>query len=232
MKRIVGVYIFFLLVLSLIPAADSYLYGEFTYNMNMDLKRDPFQGSTIEDLDPRPGGDYEEQIYRFLLEEARWIFSAMIYGLDIQYTPSDLGRQVDRLYIAELKAQIPFGDPQLLFYDTYVEDNLFHAFARYELDPNQKRRLEYWDSGVFESGSSYGYWPYFEENSRINAIKDGIRIALENQLKPEIFNKPQKIEAEVLLRDCPLLSVDSGKNRAFVKIRSHFKNLQSYRVNN
>jgi hypothetical protein len=232
MKRFIGLWAFLLLPLFSLAATEPYLYGEFIYNMNMDLKRDPFQGSSMEDFEARPGEDYEEQILRFLLEEARWTFSAMIYGLDVQYTPSDISRQVDRLYVAELKAQIPFGDPQLFFYDTFIEDKIFHAFARYEVDTYQKRRLEYWESGVFESGASYGYWPYFGENSRINAIKDGIRIALENQLKPEIFNKPQMIEAEVLLRDCPLISVDSGKNRAFVKIRSNFKNLQSYRVNN
>ncbi|MBN2657016.1 MAG: hypothetical protein JXR86_08140 [Spirochaetales bacterium] len=223
--------ILFFLTLAL-HGAEPFLLGEFVYNMNLDLKSTPFPGMTTEEFENKPGEDYEEQIYRTLLEEARWVFSAMIYGLTVSYTPSDIAREVDRLYDAELTARIPFGDSRLHVYDTFVEDNVFHAFIRYELDPYQKRRVEYWESGVFDSGASYGYWPYFGENSRINAIKDGIRIALENQLKPEIYNKPRQIEAEVILRECPLISVDSGKNRAFVKIRSHVKNLQTYRVNN
>lgn len=215
-----------------LPAVEPFLHGEFVYNMNLDLKSAPFPGMSTEEFEARPDEDYEEQIFRSLLEEARWVFSAMIYGLTVSYTPSDIAREVDRLYDAQLMAEIPFGDKRLKIYDTFVEDNIFHAFIRYELDPYQKRRVEYWESGVFDSGASYGYWPYFEEDSRINSIRDGIRIALENQLKPEIYNKPRQIEAEVILRECPLITVDSGKNRAFVKIRSNVKNLQAYRVNN
>jgi len=221
-----------LFYLTSLSAAEPFLYGEFVYNMNFDLKTAPFPGMSAEEFEARSDEDYEDQVYRSLLEEARWIFSAMIYGLTVIYTPSDLARDVDRLYDARLKAQIPFGDPRLYIYDTFVEDNVFHAFVRYELDPYQKRRVEYWESGVFGSSASYGFWPYFEEGSRINAIKDGIRVALENQLKPEIFNKPREIEAEVILRECPLITVDAGQNRAFVKIRSNVKNLQAYRVNN
>jgi len=221
-----------LFLLTSLEAVEPFLYGELVYNMNLDLKAAPFPGMSAEEFEARPDEDYEDQIYRSLLEEARWIFSAMIYGLTVNYTPSDLARNVDRLYEARLRAQIPFGDPRLDIYDTFVEDNVFHAFVRYELDPYQKRRVEYWESGVFDSGASYGFWLYFEEGSRINAIKDGIRVALENQIKPEIFNKPRQIEADVILRECPLITVDAGKNRAFVKIRSDIKGLQAYRVNN
>lgn len=200
--------------------------------MGLDLKINPFNGQTPDQFEGKPGEGYEEDILRNMLEESRWVFSAMIYGLDIVYTPSDIARQVERFYQADLKAEIPFGDPGLEIYDTYLEDNVFHAFIRYKLNSSQSRRLEYWNSGVFDSAASYGYFPFFGENSRIEAIKDGIRIALENQLKPEIYNKPESIEGEVILRECPLLSVDAGKYRAFVKIRSNIEIVRSYRGSN
>lgn len=229
-KYLLGLFLF--LMPFVLSGTGPYLDGEFIYNLNLDLQSPPFPGMTTEEFEAEPGEEYEEQVYRFLLEEARWIFSAMIYGLEVQYTPSDISREVDRLYNAELLAEISFGDPRLEIYDTYLENNFFHVFIRYELDSFQERRIDYWNSGLFESGSAYGYHPYFEDNSRINAIKDGIRIALENQLKPEVFNKPGLIEAEVLLRESPLISLDAGRNRAHVKIRSNFKNIQHYRVNN
>lgn len=227
--------LFFLVLLGLSVqgfASGPYLNGEFVYNLNLDFKSATFPGMSVEDFESAPGEDYEERIMKFLLEEARWIFSAMIYGADVQYTPSDKARGVDRFYTVELKAEIPFGDSRLEIYDTFLENGYFHVFARYELDTYQERYRDYWSSGLFDSVSAYGYFPYFEENSRINAIKEGIRVALENQLKPEVFNKPGMIEAEVLLSHSPLLSVDKGQNRAFVKIRSNIKSVRHYRVNN
>lgn len=200
--------------------------------MNLDLKTNPFPGISIDDFERKPGDDYERQVVEVLFEEARWIFSAMIYGLQIRYTPSDIKRSVDRFYEAELLAEIVSGDPRLEVYDTFLEDNQVHLFIRYNPDSYQKRRMEYWNSGVFESASAYGTYPLFSENSRILAIKDAIRIALENQLKPDEYNKPSLIEAEVLLRNSPLISINAGHNRAFVRIRTNIKNVQHYRVNN
>jgi len=212
--------------------ADPYIYGEFIYNLNLDLKSNPFPGISTDDFEQKPGDDYERQVIEDLLEEARWIFSAMIYGLKISYTPSDISRSVARFYEAELLAEIVYGDPGLEVYDTFLEDNHFHLFIRYKPDIYQQRRIEYWKSGVFESAAAYGTFPLYSENSRISAIKDAIRIALENQLKPEEFNKPSLIEAEVLLRISPHISIDAGHNRAFVRLKTDIKNVHHYRVNN
>lgn len=212
--------------------ADRYLYGEFVYNLNLDLRSNPFPGLSTDDFEAKPGDDYEREVIESLLEEARWIFSAMIYGLKIRYTPSDLSRSVDRLYETELLAEIAYSDPRLEVYDTFLEDNQFYLFIRYQPDSYQQRRIDYWDSGVFESSSAYGTAPLFGEDSRITAIKEAIRIALENQLKPNEFNKPRMIEAEVLLRSSPVFSIDAGHNRAFVRMRTDIKNVQHYRVNN
>ncbi len=212
--------------------ADPYIYGEFIYNLNLDLSSNPFPGLSVEDFNIQAGEEYERDVIKSLLEEARWIFSAMIYGLKITYTPSDLSRSVDRLYEAELLAEIAYGDQRLEVYDTSLEDNQFYLFIRYKPDSYQQRRIDYWGSGVFESSAAYGTSPLFSNNSRVNAIKDAIRIALENQLKPDEFNKPRMIEAEVLLRGSPVISIDAGHNRAFVRIRTDIKNVQHYRVNN
>lgn len=216
----------------MVLSADPYILGEFVYNLNLDLSSNPFSDMSAEDFDVHPGENYEWEVMTSLMEEARWIFSAMIYGLKITYTPSDLSRSVNSLYKAELLAEIAFGDPRLEVYDTSLEDNQFYLFIRYKPDIYQQRRIDYWGSGVFESSAAYGTSPLFDENSRINAIKDAIRIALENQLKPDEFNKPRMIEAEVLLRASPVISIDAGHNRAFVRIRTDIKNVQHYRVNN
>lgn len=222
----------FILFSGSLLTADPYLYGEFVYNLNLDLRSNPFPGMSPSDFEKNPGDDYEREVMTSLLEEARWVFSAMIYGLSVTYTPSDISRSVDRFYETELVAEIPFGDPRLEVYDTFLEDNHFFLFIRYKPDVHQQRRIDYWDSGVFESAAAYGKYPLYSENSRISAVKDAIRVALENHLKPQEFNKPSLIEAEVLLRGSPLISIDAGHNRAFVRIRTNIKNVQHYRVNN
>ena len=212
--------------------SQDYISGEFVYNINLDLRNSPFDGMETEEFENTISADYERELIEKILEEARWVFSAMIYGLDVVYSPSDLSRDVDRNYDANLLAEIQFGDPNLEVYDTFLEENIFHLFIRYKLNAYQSRRINYWDSGIFDSVSAYGRYPLYSDDSRINSIKDAIRIALENLLKPEEFNKPSLIEAEVLLRNSPSISIDAGYNRAFVKLRTEIKNVQHYLGNN
>ncbi|MDA3810331.1 MAG: hypothetical protein PF518_08380 [Spirochaetaceae bacterium] len=193
----------------------------------------PFSENTgIEEFENAITEDYEHQVIKRMLEEARWLFSGMIYGYKVTYTPSDISRSVDRFYKIETLAELQFGDPRLELYDTFHEENIYHLFFRYRLDTYQQKRIDYWNSGVFDSASSYGRYPLFGENSRINSVKDAIRLSLESLLKPEEFNKPSLIEAEVLLRNIPSISIDAGVNRAFVKLRVDIKNVQHYLTNN
>lgn len=186
----------------------------------------------MEEFENKFSENYEQEVIKILLEEARWVFSGMIYGFHVEYTPSDLSRSVERFYELVPLAQIPFGDPRLEVYDTFFEENLFHLFIRYKPDVSQQRRIDYWNSGVFDSASAYGVSPLYGKNGRIEAIKDAIRISLENLLKPEEYNKPSLIEADVLLRGSPFSSIDSGHNRAFVRLRVDIKNVQHYGTNN
>jgi hypothetical protein len=219
-------------VLAISLRADPYIYGEFVYNLNIDNRITPFPEMGTDEFEKTVTDDYEKKVITMLLEEARWVFSGMIYGFSVEYTPSDISRSVDRFLEILPLAQIPFGDPGLEVYDTYLEDNLFRLFIRYQPDVSQQRRIDFWQSGVFESASAYGYSPLFSDDGRINSIKDAIRISLENVLKPEEFNKPSLIEADVLLRTSPSITVDAGRNRAYVKLRVDIKNVQHYLTNN
>ena len=218
---IIGATIFCLIAFSL--KADPYISGEFIYNLDGEM-RNPF--------DPELSIENEKEIIRKMLEEARWVFSGMIYGFDIVYTPSDISRSVPRYYKIEPIGEIRFGDKYLEIVDTFLENRILHLFIRYKLDEYQKGRIEYWNSEVFTSSSAYGESLIFNKNSRIKAIEDAMRLSLESLLKPEVFNKPSLIEAQVLIRSTPYMSLNAGHNRAFVKLRVAIKNVQYYGGNN
>ncbi len=221
-----------LLFLSFSSRAEELLYGEFIHNLNMDMRGGAFEENIPEDFDSVLLDDYEKEIIENLLEEARWVFSGMIYGFSVEYTPSDRSRAVNRYYNIEPLSQIKRGDPRLEIYNTFIENRKLHLFIRYKLDDYQYKRIVYWNSGVFSSVAAYGTAPYFSEDSRINAIKDAIRISLENYLKPLEYNKPRLIEGEVLLRNSPSITISTGDNRAFVNVRLNIKNVQHYYLNN
>ena len=200
--------------------AESYLSGEFIYNLDIDMIGDPFESPNQ--------SEYERIVINKLLEEARWVFSGMIYGFDIVYTPSDRSRAVEQFYQIDPIAQINSEDSALEVYDTFMEGHTLHLYLKYKLNEYQSRRIEYWNSGVFTSAAAFGKSPLYEENSRISSVEDAIRVSLESILKPEEFNKPSIIEAQVLLRYSPSISIDAGHNRAFVKLRVDIKNVQHY----
>ena len=88
----------------------------------------------------RPGGEtreipsrpeIERAVLDALLEDARWIFSAMIYGLRITWRPPAASRGVqEALDIAPI-ALIPRGDPNLSVVQAAQDQGFIHVLLEY-----------------------------------------------------------------------------------------------------
>lgn len=84
----------------------------------------------------------EQAVLDTLLEDARWIFSAMIYGLRITWRPpaASMGVQ-EALDIAPI-ALIPRGDPNLSVVQVTEDEGLIHVLLEYSPAASQRRRRE------------------------------------------------------------------------------------------
>lgn len=172
---------------------------------------------------PQEGEEYpitKEIAAKRALEEARFVFSGMIFGFRFIYTPSDRTRQVKEIFNLELLHQIPWGDPGLIPRDVMPRENQFIFRIRYNLSDHHIYRLESWmsnihpvSSGIGESVVAFGY------KEKLTAIREGVKAAIRSYGREGTLNKPREMSGEVLLVEPPYIVLDGGSYLAKVKIK-------------
>ncbi len=166
-----------------------------------------------------------------LLKEVRWVISGMIYGFDFVYRPSDNKRAVEEIFQAELKAEIPQGDPALRVRETRIEEDRVFLDIRYLLRGSQELMRRSWMSNTLPDCEGTGKGRYFTgPEEKITAYKEGMKNAIREYLRARKYNKPKEIRGELLLYEIPRVIIKSGDYLAWVKIKLSIKEIKDYRV--
>ena len=164
-----------------------------------------------------------------LLEEARYVFSGMIYGFSFAYTPSDTLRSVEEQFTIEPIAQIPWGDPGLTVMDTREAEDRVFVRIRYFLNEYQDPWISMWQSNTLPTNSAFGEAPLYRgPENRIEAINQGVKQAVRNYLRQRVYNKPKSITGEVVLQAPPRIVIKAGAYRATVDVKMKFEEVRPY----
>ena len=188
------------------------------------------------ELDPfvAEEGEYpltEAEIIRRALEEARTVFSAMVYGYRFFYVPSDVRRGVSEEFVLEPVAEIPWGDPGLSFAQGRVVGNLYFALVRYRLAGHQLKRLESWMSNSFPSAKGEGRSNILGgRESKIDSLGEAAKNAIRTHFREKVRNKPKSISGEIVFLAPPYSYIDAGSYVSTVTIKIDPAELVPYRV--
>jgi hypothetical protein len=173
----------------------------------------------------------EAAAYRQLFEEARLIFSGMIYGYSFTYVPLDKTRRVPELLDIKPIAEIPAGDKNLRYVSGDIADNRLYGRFTYTLAGFQSARLESWRTIAVPAEIGRGEGKVYagaegKKASREQAIKEALR----NYLRPRVFNKPREIRGEAVFLESPIMSLQAGTYRSTVKVKINVKEIVPYSV--
>lgn len=172
-----------------------------------------------------------EQVITHLLQEARFVFSGMIYGFEFSYTPYDSAREVPDQFELTPIAEIPWGDPNLKVLDTRVENDLLHVRITYSPAEYQSQRYHAWSSNILDSATGQGTASYYDGiDSRMSAMKDAIKSAIRDYARARVYNKPKQITGTLSLVGAPRIIVDSGKYIATANIHLQISRIVPYTV--
>lgn len=164
-----------------------------------------------------------------LLEEARYVFSGMIYGFSFEYTPSDTLRNVEEYFTIEPIAQIPWGDSGLTVMDTREAEERVYVRIRYFLNDYQEPWITMWQSNTLPANSAFGEAPVYRGvENKIEAINRGIKQAVRNYLRQRVYNKPKKITGEAVLQAPPRIVIKAGAYRAAVDVKMKLDEVRPY----
>ena len=198
---------------------DPILVGEFWVEL------DPF-------VETKEGSQLtRKEAHTRILEEARFVFSGMIYGFTFLYTPYDATRRVAELFTFETVAQIPWGDPALSIVETRLDGNFLRAYVRYLPADHQLRWFRMMRSNIYHNATALGKASIFAgTDAKYDAIAQAAKEAIRAHLRPRILNKPKEVRGSVVFVEAPYILIDAGEYVAKVSLRINVDEIIPYRV--
>ncbi len=194
------------------------LYGTFWYEA---------EPMTIEGAQYGPPS--QDEAIKEMLEEARFVFSGMIYGFSFVYTPSDKARGVEEVFTLEPAAVIPWGEDGMQIRDTWEEEGIVRVSVSCSLEEHQKLRIQLWAANTFPAARGTGSVYYFAgPTEKITAHKEAMKEAIRGYLRKRIYNKPKEIRGRLVLREVPNCRYASGEYVSTVRIKIDFEEIVEY----
>jgi hypothetical protein len=171
----------------------------------------------------------EEEAVKRVLEEARYVISAMLYGFRFVYTPYDAKRQIDEFFTLDAVATIPWGDPSLIINSSRVENKKLLVNIRYRVNEYQEPWLRSWESVALATSSGMGAKPmYVGYGQRLAAIEDALREAVRAYLRGIVYNKPREVRGTLVLKKKPVIRIESGNYLVSVQIALQLDEIVPY----
>jgi len=179
------------------------------------------QGELWLPLDPIAPGELETRTpdndkLDALLAEMRTVFSGMIYGWSFTYKPSDKARNAKEVLDVKPIFEIQQGSRRVEVAQTRFDtkNSVLTVLFRYRMADFEAGRRKSWSGFNLDQCSGTGFSPVVDRyESRVEALRQALKEAVRNLLRPKYGNKPQEIKGEALLRQVPLYSIDAGRYR-------------------
>jgi hypothetical protein len=166
---------------------------------------------------------HETDAYQELLEEARLIFSGMIYGYTFTYIPLDKAHGVNELLEIKPVAEIAWGDKNLKFVSGDFADNRLYGRFTYTLAGFQNARRESWQT--LGEGKQY-----LGADGKKLSREQAVKAAGRNFLRPRLFNKPREIRGEIVFLESPQMNIDAGAYVSLVKVKINIREIIPYSI--
>jgi len=182
-----------------------------------------------------PAGPLEPEVYdenaaiRLLLEEASYVFSAMIYGFEFVYIPMDVARAVSEEFTLTPVHSIKWGDPALTVVGGRYKEGRYDAELRYAVSEAQIPWIRSWETNILPAVSAVGMGDLNKgKEGKIQAIENTVKEAVRNYLRPRIYDKPRRISGRARLAAVPYITMDSGKFIAKARITLQIEEVLEY----
>lgn len=174
-----------------------------------------------------------EEARRRVLEEAREILTAMIYGLEFSYTPADAARKTSEEFRLFPIAEIRWGDGQMRIAEAEIREKRLFARVYYDLEDFQSARRRAWESNTIPTATGSGEHSLFTASSpegKRRSLEAALKDAIRNHLRPVLFNKPREIKGELLLWQEPQIIIASGAYLTRLKVKLQVKEIRPHSI--
>ena len=206
---------------------------EFTDTMLQGELWLPFQAMSPGEIEKRVP---DQEKLDALLEEMQTVFSGMVYGWSFQYRPAAPERNVpEYLDVTPLGRIVgTTGDAKTarayaISTRTDETTGILTVTFRYLLQPYESARRQAWGAFNLDQAAGIGRAKAVDRlESRLDALRQAVKEAVRNLLRPKIYNKPQEVKGEVLLREVPRYSLQAGQYVCAARFQVRLLNVREY----
>lgn len=158
-----------------------------------------------------------------MLEEARFVFSGMLYGFQFEYQPYDAKRQVSEQFNLTPLAQLAVGDSRLKILKVSQKNNVFTALCRLVLTDKELERRQERNFMAMQYSQGLGRGKSLNNiTGRHEAIADSMREAVRAYARKKRRNKPLRVWGQIFLKEAPITAFNRGafeaKSKTLLKI--------------
>jgi hypothetical protein len=171
-----------------------------------------------------------DEATRTLLEEARTVYSAIIYGYDFSWRPADPSRKAVDSFTMTPAGAIPWGDPDMEFRETRRDESSLYLRVRYLVKPFEQARLEAWTRNDRTDASGTGTASYFDGPSgKLKAFSEACKAAIRDMARGVALNRPSMVTGRFVVSEMPRVIVRSGLYQYTVRLKLQLDGIDSYR---
>lgn len=171
----------------------------------------------------------EDRAIRRILEEARQVFSGMVYGYRFRYVPDRRGHGVTPVFELDPIAEIAWGDERMRVAQGREAEGRVYAVVRYRLRDFQQARYEAWQSRRLSPSTGTGQVRTAEgADAKLDALREALREAIRNRARTEYAAQPRELRGRLALTEVPRTTVRGGNYRTRASIRVVFTKAEYY----
>lgn len=166
------------------------------------------------ELDAYPGLEEAKGLedYEYPVQEikkiAPFLISGMVYGWEFVYVPYDKSRGIEEYF--EVKEINPAG--KITYSSPWIDDTYLRCWCEYTRTTAEVQNYKAWASITHPVIRGRGYGSVRDGFEGIkDAAADSLKSAVREYYRGITKNKPREIKGSVLIKNEPILGIDSGR---------------------
>ncbi|MBO4858588.1 MAG: hypothetical protein J5527_08740 [Treponema sp.] len=166
------------------------------------------------ELDAYPGLEEAKDLegYEYPVQEikkiAPFLISGMVYGWEFVYVPYDKSRGIEEYF--EVKEINPAG--KITYSSPWIDDTYLRCWCEYTRTKAEVQNYKAWASITHPVIRGRGYGSVRDGFEGIkDAAADSLKSAVREYYRGITKNKPREITGSVLIKNEPILGIDSGR---------------------
>lgn len=161
-----------------------------------------------------------EDLVALAREEARMIFTAMVYGWSYEWIPGNTARGIKEEIILEPFGKVDGNEPALRLVSSWREDTILILSVEYTAVAHEERRFKAWQAASYRSVQGRGQAGLSSSaDAKWAAVEEAARSAVMALVKTRERNRPRRVFGTIALASPPRIWIASGQWQVQARFR-------------